>query len=154
MRPPQQPVGTSPRPVVINRGPVAAPHPGSPASVATAAPTAPPAARPLKPAGDEPLELAGDHGAAAPSKIRAFGVTAEVKAAHTWKRAPHVDGCGAVRVRSFHGRLSDQGLEYLDNAVNEWLDGNPDIEVKFVTSTIGIFEGKIKDLALILNLWY
>ena len=61
---------------------------------------------------------------------------------------------GAVRMKSFHGRLSDNGLEYLDNSVNEWLDAHPEVEVKFVTSTVGLYDGKIKELALILNVWY
>jgi hypothetical protein len=45
-------------------------------------------------------------------------------------------------------------LEYLDNAVNEWLDANPDVEVKFVTPTVMTFEGKIREAALVLNIWY
>ena len=35
-----------------------------------------------------------------------------------------------------------------------WLDAHPEVEVKFVTSTVGIFEGKMREPALILNLWY
>ena len=57
-------------------------------------------------------------------------------------------------MKSFHGKYSDQGLQYLDDAVNEWLDAHPDVEVKFVTSTVGVFEGKIREPALVLNLWY
>ncbi len=45
-------------------------------------------------------------------------------------------------------------MDYLDNAINEWLDQHPEVEVKFVTQSIGMFDGKIKDLALILNVWY
>ncbi|MGD1275846.1 MAG: hypothetical protein ABR964_01320 [Tepidisphaeraceae bacterium] len=138
----------------MNPGATVPPRPSPVAPGAAAAPLSPPGARPVK-AGDQPLELTGDHpGAAAPSKIRAFGISDAAKPTHTWKRTPHFGGTGAVRVRTFHGRLSDQGVEYLDNNINEWLDSHPDIEVKFVTSTIGIFEGKVKDLALVLNVWY
>ena len=42
----------------------------------------------------------------------------------------------------------------MDDLINEWLDAHPEIEVKFVTSTIGMFDGKMKDLAVILNVWY
>lgn len=87
-------------------------------------------------------------------KIRAFGVADSGHRNRSWKRTPHLPGHGAVRVRSFHGKLSDQGMEYLDNAINDWLDEHPDVEIKFVTSTVGTFEGKIREPALILNLWY
>jgi hypothetical protein len=86
-------------------------------------------------------------------KILAFGAeTAHKK--HDWKRTPHKSGTGAIRVKSFHGKYSEQGLEYLDNAINEWLDANPEVEIKFVTPTVLQFEGKIRENALVLNLWY
>src|SRR4051812_11005694 len=88
------------------------------------------------------------------SKIRAFGTGQANIASHEWKRRPHSEAIGAVRMKSFHGRLSDNGLDYLDNSVNEWLDAHPEVEVKFVTSTVGMYDGKIKELALILNVWY
>src|SRR5262245_21759275 len=93
-------------------------------------------------------------GAPPPSKkILAFGGDVAHKK-HDWKRQPTKDGTGAIRVKSFHGKYSEQGLEYLDNAINEWLDANPDVEVKFVTPTVMTFEGKIREPALVLNLWY
>ena len=73
---------------------------------------------------------------------------------HDWKRATQAPGTGAIRTKTFHGKLSEQGLEYMDDTINTWLDANPTIEVKFVTSTVGMFDGKMKDLALILNVWY
>jgi hypothetical protein len=88
-----------------------------------------------------------------PSKIKAFGV-AGMHQERTWKRKPHATGQGACRVRSFHGRLSDEGMAYMDDKINEWLDGHPDIEVKVVTTTIGQYEGKIKEPALVVNVWY
>jgi len=96
----------------------------------------------------EEIDTAGE------KKIRAFGVADGAHRSRQWKRTPHIPGHGAVRVRSFHGKLSDQGMEYLDNAINYWLDEHPDVEVKFVTSTVGTFEGKMREPALILNLWY
>ena len=88
------------------------------------------------------------------SKIRAFNTGQAMINSHEWKRSPHTDKVGAVRMKSFHGRLSDNGLDYLDNSVNEWLDQHSEVEVKFVTSTVGMYDGKIKELALILNVWY
>jgi hypothetical protein len=89
-----------------------------------------------------------------PSKIRAFGVKAMGNSAHDYKRIPTVTGTGAVRVRTFHGRLSDEGMAFMDEKINEWMDNHPDIEVKQVTTTIGLFEGKIKEQALVVNIWY
>ncbi len=89
----------------------------------------------------------------AEKKIRAFGI----QGGHVrkdYQRKPHAPGTGACRVRTFHGKLSDQGMEYLDNAINDWLDLHPEVEVKFVTSSVGVFEGKIREPALVLNLWY
>jgi hypothetical protein len=88
------------------------------------------------------------------SKIKAFGVAGIGGRRDRFQRTPINTGTGACRMRSFHGKLSDQGLEYLDNAVNEWLDLHPEVDVKFVTSTVGVFEGKIREPALVLNLWY
>ena len=85
--------------------------------------------------------------------MSAGGISA-MAANHTWTRGTHKNQTGAVRVRSFHCRLSDQGLEHIDHAINDWLDRHPDIEVKFSTSTIGQFDGKIKEAALIVNVWY
>jgi hypothetical protein len=107
----------------------------------------------------EPLSLVEDvaeitpTAAPAPKKIMAFGADAHVRKS-AWKRPLQQTGTGATRVRSFHGKYSEQGLEYLDNAINEWLDNNTDVEVKFVTSTVMTFEGKIREPALVLNVWY
>jgi hypothetical protein len=110
----------------------------------------------LEEADDSPPPAATGTAEAAPvkSKIHAFSVLGATQKTHNWKRPTHNSGHGACRMRSFHGRLSEQGLEYLDNAINEWLDGHPDVDVKFVTSTVGQFDGKIKEPALILNIWY
>lgn len=105
--------------------------------------------------GLEPISLVeSTEGEASPaSKIRAFGVGV-TQTARTWKRPTHANGTGAVRVRTFHGKLSEQGMDYMDTQINEWLDAHPDVEVKFVTSTVGQFEGKIREPALVLNVWY
>ena len=87
------------------------------------------------------------------SKIKAFGITG-MRPEHTWKRKTFATGQGACRIRTFHGRLSDEGMAYMDEKINEWLDAHPDIEVKVVTTSIGQYEGKIKEPALIVNVWY
>jgi hypothetical protein len=91
----------------------------------------------------------------APSKIRQFATSiGNLSHQEQFKRTTTVDGRGAVRVRSFHGRLSDEGIVYMDSKINEWLDTHPDIEVKFATTTVGLYDGKIKEPALIVNVWY
>jgi hypothetical protein len=112
-----------------------------------------------KPVDSEPIKLVDEPAVGAapqPSKIRSFSSSGPMAgaAAHTWKRQPHTTGEGAVRVRSFHGRLSDEGMEFLDNKINEWMDNHTEVEVKFVTTNIGVFEGKIREPALIINVWY
>lgn len=87
-------------------------------------------------------------------KIKAIGGGDNGVRKDHFKRQPAVTGHGVCRCRSFHGRLSSQGLDYLDNQVNDWLDQHPEVEVKFVTSSVGVFEGKIREPALVLNLWY
>lgn len=96
---------------------------------------------------------AGAAAAPAKSKIKAFGPDM-ARREHQWKRMPHVGGQGAIRVKSFHGKYSDTGVEHLDDMINEWIDAHPEVEVKFVTSTVNVFEGKIREPALVLNLWY
>jgi hypothetical protein len=108
-----------------------------------------------KPQDLDPIELIDEKEAqvAAAHKIKAFG-SETVRHDHASKRKLNTNGTGATRVRSFHGKYSDQGLEFLDHLINEWLDAHTDVEVKFVTSTVGVFEGKIREPALVLNLWY
>lgn len=144
---PQQPHAPTIRP----QGP--APQVPRPPAPAHQAPT---------PADDEPIALIDDDADTTASrtteeftkKIKAIGEAGLHKKQHDWKRKVHANGTGAIRVRSFHGKYSDSGLQYLDDAINEWLDANPEVEVKFVTSTVGVFEGKIREPALVLNLWY
>jgi hypothetical protein len=116
-----------------------------------------PIAPKLAPVDDTPIALVDEPQpntpAAGPKKIVAYGAGL-VHKEHQWHRTPNCSGQGACRVKSFHGKYSEQGLEYLDNAINEWLDAHPEIEVKFVTPTVMTFEGKIREPALVLNVWY
>jgi hypothetical protein len=60
----------------------------------------------------------------------------------------------ATRCRTFHSKLSEAALDFMNNQINEWIDNNPNINIKFATSTIGIFEGKHAEPNLILTLFY
>lgn len=70
-----------------------------------------------------------------------------------WKRRPNVTGTGAIHVKSFHCKLTGDSLEFLDNQINEWLDANPEYEVKMVTTSVGEWTGKTKEPCLVVNVW-
>ncbi|MHC4908980.1 MAG: hypothetical protein ACYTF9_04585 [Planctomycetota bacterium] len=84
-------------------------------------------------------------------KIRALGE----KRRHEdeWSRTPNTNGTGAIHVRTFHTKLTDDALGYMDQTINEWLDAHPQYEVKFVNSTVGILTGKLKEPHLICQIW-
>ena len=67
----------------------------------------------------------------------------------TQKNVPY-----ATRCRTFHCKLNETAIAYMDRMVNEWVDKHEEIEIKFATSTIGIFEGKHADPNLIMTLFY
>lgn len=71
-----------------------------------------------------------------------------------FKRTPDPNSSGAVRCRTFHSKLNDGSIEFMTKIMNEWIDGNPNIRVKFATSTIGIFEGKHAEPNLIITVFY
>ena len=99
----------------------------------------------------------------APAPVGQLSVPSKIKLSgggdkHTYtrfKRNAHVAGSGACRVRSFHGRLSDDGLAFMDDKINEWLDNHPEIEVKLVNCVVGPLEGKVTgEQALFVTVWY
>ena len=59
-----------------------------------------------------------------------------------------------VMAPTFHEIESKAVVPYLDGTINEWLDAHPEVEVKMVTTNTNIFDGKMKELALIVNIWY
>ena len=100
------------------------------------------------------LEDLSGHGAA--PKIRAFEQKlSQGHGEEHWKRAPTPTGTnrGACHVRSFHCKLTGDSLEFLDNQINDWLDAHPEYEVKMVTTSVGEWTGKLKEPALIVNVW-
>lgn len=60
----------------------------------------------------------------------------------------------ATRCRTFHCKLNDVSIGHMDRVINEWVDSDDDIEIKFATSTIGVFEGKHSDANLIITVFY
>jgi hypothetical protein len=102
-----------------------------------------------------PGAAAPAHAPTEPPKSKIHGISsAGSLVAHSYKRPTHSNKTGAVRMRTFHCRLSEQGVEYLDQTVNDWLEHHPEIEIKFTNSTIGLWDGKLKEPTLIINVWY
>jgi hypothetical protein len=103
---------------------------------------------------DGPMPVPSDQPAGS-SKIRAFSQRMGAAARHedSWDRTPNVTGRGAIHCRSFHCKLTDDGLAFLDQQVNEWLDAHPQYEVKMVTSAIGEWTGKVREPNLVVTVW-
>jgi len=77
----------------------------------------------------------------------------EVREQHL--RRPLLKGSpNATRCRTFHCKLADGPIAYMNEQINEWVDSNDDIEIKFATATIGVVEGKHVDPHLILTVFY
>lgn len=91
---------------------------------------------------------------AASTKIRAFDQKL-MSGRHedAWQRSPNVTGMGAIHVKSFHCKLTEEALHYLDQQINEWLDAHPQYEVKFVTTSVGEWTGKMKEPNMIVQVW-
>ena len=93
-----------------------------------------------RPSEDEAIEIVTDNPAGLRKKIKSF----DHKQLHedNWARTPNTTGQGAIHVRTFFSRLSEDSFTYMDESVNEWLDSHPQYEVKFVNSSIGTMRGK------------
>ncbi len=99
----------------------------------------------------EPIQVAKGLGPSTSNKIQAFGK--ERRHEDEWSRVPNTTGQGAIHVKTFHAKLTDDALTYMDQVINEWLDAHPQYEVKFVNSTVGILTGKLKEPHLICQVW-
>ena len=71
-----------------------------------------------------------------------------------YKRSLSPNVAGATRCRTFHCKLSEAAVEFMNNQINEWLDHNDKIVIKFSNSTIGNFEGKHTEPNLIVTVFY
>lgn len=96
-----------------------------------------------------------EEGGESTGKIKISGGLSGIgQRAKSYNRPLNAKGTGAIRVKTFFSRVSIESLSFLDEKINEWLDQHPDIEIKFVTNTIGVMEGKTREPNLIINVWY
>ncbi|QOJ15429.1 MAG: hypothetical protein HRU75_12625 [Planctomycetia bacterium] len=72
----------------------------------------------------------------------------------SFRRAMATNVGFATRAKTFHCKLATGPMEHLDDQINEWADANPDVQIKFATSVVGVVEGKHNDLHLIVTLFY
>ena len=71
-----------------------------------------------------------------------------------YRRPLNVTGKGATRVRTFHAKLSDGAIARMDQQINAWLDTQPDVEVKFASTAVGVWEGQHAEPSLVLTIFY
>ncbi len=111
------------------------------------------AAAPDPPAADpQPLPVAESVGPPGTSKkITAF--ERDRRHEDLWSRTPNTTGDGAIHVKTFHSKLTDDALAYMDQCINEWLDAHPQYEVKLVNSSVGTLTGKLKEPHLVCQVW-
>ena len=70
------------------------------------------------------------------------------------KRPLMPENAGATRSRTFHAKLNDGAVAFMNKHINEFADDNPEIVIKFASSTIGVWEGKKADSHLIVTVFY
>jgi len=109
--------------------------------------------RQIPPALDSSFPNSGGEGPEVKPKIHHTQATSISAKKTDWKRKPNANGSGATHVKSFHCRLNTEAMEIMDQTINAWLDEHPEIEVKHVNNTIGEWQGKIKEPALIVQIW-
>jgi hypothetical protein len=92
-----------------------------------------------------------------PTAIRATGGSGS-PVGHVTERKYHREllkgSAAATRCKTFHCKLADGPIAYMSDQINEWVDSDESIEIKFATSTIGVVEGKHVDPHLIVTIFY
>lgn len=115
-----------------------------------------PADAPLTLVDEDPAMASGS--ADKPDKaIRSFVKTslAQADRHENFQRALNPSSGLATRCRTFHAKLTDAALSYMDNQINEWVEAHPDVHIKFATATIGMVEAKQhQEPNIILSVFY
>ncbi len=102
-----------------------------------------------EPGSDDQAGRSSIHGFSGFSVPDAMGAEKE-----EFQRQLNLTGKGATRIRIFHSKISEGAVRHLNEQINEWLDANPDIEIKFANTTVGMWEGKHSEPNLLLMLFY
>ncbi len=73
---------------------------------------------------------------------------------HQFKRHLQHNECGAIRCRIFHAKLNDGALQFVQDQINDWIDQNPEVDIKHLNTNVGVVEGKSSEPHLIITLFY
>jgi hypothetical protein len=102
---------------------------------------------------EEPISLVDESDESGSQRIQTFG-QAKIREHKEFTRKTAVTGQGATRVKTFHAKIQAESIEFMDEAINLWLDEHPEIEVKFATTTVGTMAGKFPEPNVIMSVWY
>ncbi len=108
----------------------------------------------------ERIALAEDSGSSSlgSTQVRAFGqdtlAGATIHDDSQYKRPLLGPGEGATRCRTFHAKLNDGAVGFMNRQICDWADANPEISIKFASTTMGVWEGKKSDPTLIVTVFY
>ncbi|NOS99583.1 MAG: hypothetical protein HOP29_03045 [Phycisphaerales bacterium] len=110
-------------------------------------------------AGLESLAVIDDESMAGSGNIRAISADTLAGAAlhvddSEYRRPLNPNAPAATRCRTFHAKLNDGAVAFMNRQVNDWADHNPDVTIKYAASTIGVWEGKKADPHMILTIFY
>jgi hypothetical protein len=109
----------------------------------------------------EPIQVEDDDDSesSASTQVKAFGGNALAGGGADlddtqYKRPLLGPGQGATRCRTFHSKLNDGAVAFMNQQICQWVDDNPEISIKSATSTMGVWEGKKADPTLIITVFY
>jgi hypothetical protein len=115
------------------------------------------ALQPLKPRDEATIHMDDDPSLAVEGtmEVKAFGVghVLGAKAGGELKRPLNLNGQGATRCKIYHSKIAAPSLEFLEQQINQWVDGEK-VEIKHVSQVIGVMEGKALVPNLIVTIWY
>lgn len=124
----------------------------------TAAPTIQHFAKTPEPE-DNPISLEGpdDAPGSGMSKIHSFATGSSLAGVHhdeKLKRPLSGATDAPTRCRTFHSKLNDASIAYMNDQINEWVDSDVRIFIKTVSTAVGLFEGKHPEPHLFITMFY
>jgi len=106
---------------------------------------------------EEAISLVETDGSGIPEgRAKAIGGSTGLGVAHMSNFARPVlpEGTGSTRCRFFHTKLLASSIEYMENQINEWVDSDESIVIKYIGHVIGDMSGKVTEPNLIVCVWY
>lgn len=88
-----------------------------------------------------------------PLSTGSFGATTSATT-HKFKRHLHQNERGAIRCRIFHAKLNEGALKFMQDQINDWIDDNPDVDIKHMGTNVGVVEGKSTEPHLVVTVFY